>query len=186
MRKFTDGTATVPPELKPKYKSRKPEADLEDTEEAPLSALLGKRKAGGSQAPAPKTRRTGAIDALEEGGPQSEGSQAPQPERLRLALCMPVKAYAEAESQLQQQSGGSPVSKLLRPHKKGIANDGKERKVETPGIDRDYFARQLAGCLRTLESRGFKRGGLLWKRVEATYLSHPNGEIAERVRGAWR
>jgi hypothetical protein len=155
LHKFTDGSNTVPSELKPKYKCRKPKANFEDTEQIPLPTLLSKRGAGGLEATAPKRQRYGSNSTYPKAKYQPGGSQLP--------FCMQVRAGGEAKSQRQPQPGDSQALKLQ---------------------SKDYVADQLATTLNILEDAGARRDGYLWKRVQKTYLSHHLQEKLERVRAS--
>lgn len=159
MRKFSDGSDTVPLELKPKYKPRKPKAEVENPKQTPLSTSLSKCKVGGLQSPVPNRWNTNLDNALREAECQPEGSQATQPSVSQLPFCMQMRAEEETRTRPQPQPEGGRAPEPQR---------------------KDYFSDQLARSLTMLDTAGVKRDGNLWKRVEATYLSNPVGEIMKR------
>ncbi|KAF3052353.1 hypothetical protein E8E11_010615 [Didymella keratinophila] len=168
MHKFSDGSCTVPDELKPKYKFRKPKAmleeseceeselfehedsEFEDLEDTPLSTLLTKRQAGRLQAPAPKRRATALEGAFGDADYQPRDSQAPQPGGPRLPFCMQKKAEQEAKSK----------PKLEREPRPEVIP------APEPFV---YSADPLAKATSIMENEGVEKDGLLWIQVQAFY-----------------
>ena len=170
MRKFSDGSCTIPDELKPKYRSRKPKAVLEgseseefelyehedsqfeDLEQTPAPTLLTKRQAGRLQAPAPKRRATALDGAFGDANYQPRGSQAPQPGGPQLPFCMQKKAEQEAK----------PKPKPEREPRREVI-PSPESFV--------YPADPLAKATSIMENEGVEKDGLLWIQVQAYYGS---------------